>query len=1049
MKKIFSLIPTIFLTVLFIEAQTTIDNGTEVSGTWTIANSPYNINGLATVPPGNTLSIDPGVEIRFKTGDDFSYHTDESVDVGLLYVKGRLIAEGTSSQRITFTRQGDSGNWGCIAFSETAYPSSSFKYCKVEYANSISGLESDSYDGALSFRNPKVSISHSEITANNNHGIYANHATFIIQNCIIANNTLRGIYIGYPNKSSDTIIITNNTIVGNGSAGLRANKAHCKITNNIFWDNSESIFIQSYSSIASYNLVQEEDLVPHALIIGEGMIYNFDPQLGPDSYPQYNSPVINAGIQDTSGLYLSGYDFLGDSRINQGRIDIGAVESDAPKFIFLLSPNGKEGFLPGTSQPVSWKSNVENLKLEYSYDNGNNWVEITGSTPNDGLYNWIIPSIESESCNIRISDVTENSVFDVCDDNFVVFTSNIPDSTIVTGRLTVEHSPYYINGLAIVPFGDSLIIDPGVEIRFKTGDDFSYNDDNAVDVGLLYVKGKLIAEGTSSERITFTRQGDSGNWGCIAFPSTAAPSSSFKYCKVEYANRIIGLVSKSYNGALSFRNPKVSISHSEIIANNYNGIYSSYSTMFIQNCIIANNSGSGIISGNPFNSDDTTIIVNNTIVGNGSSGIYTHGNCKIVNNIFWNNSASFRSHYNASTSIGSYNIVQEDVIIDELLIIGEGMIYNLDPQFVDSDNNDYHLKVTSPGIDAGDPGNIYEMEPAENGGRINFGAYGNTNEATITKYLPRINYLSVNTGSMFGNDTLVIKGIQFLSTRAGGGVIFDNTAPTEYLYWSDDSIICITPPHMPDIVNINIINSDDKKGFGENCFSFFPPELRKNDPVFSNTSGGEQIIISGKLFGHSQNGVQVLFNQTEAPSYHTWTDTMIILDCPAHPEGLVDLLLKANDSVYYNFNESFLYSDKPLTELCGEISDTLYNSQIYLLTCPNTIPEGQTLVIEPGVLIIAQYDDDNLISITSNGVIKAVGNEYDSIKIISLPPYKGFWKGIIVNNQGLFDYCTIKSGINGISMGEGNLELKNSTISNNSNAALYLVGMEKTSFNKC
>ncbi|MCJ7446387.1 MAG: right-handed parallel beta-helix repeat-containing protein [Bacteroidales bacterium] len=1421
MKKIIVIILWGFLSAFFLKAQTTIDNGSEVSGTWTKINSPYLINGLATVPTGNTLIIEPGVEIRFKTGVDY-YYGDNSVDVGLLYVKGNLIAEGTSSQRITFTRQGDSGNWGCIAFSATADTSSSFKYCKVEYANMISGLESEPYIGALSFKNPKVSISHSEIIANNYHGIYSNHTTFIIQNCIIANNTLRGIYIGYDFNSKDTIIITNNTIVGNGSTGLQANVAKCKIVNNIFWNNSESIYIQSYTSIASYNLVQEDVLIGSSLIIGEGMVYNFDPQLGPDFCPQYNSPVINAGTQDTSGLYLSGYDFLGNNRINQSRIDIGAVESNALKLIWLLSPNGKEGFLAGTNQPIIWKSNVENLKLEYTYDNGSNWVEITGNTPNDGLYNWIIPAVESEYYNIRISDVTDNTFFDLCDDNFVIFTSNIPDSTFLAGRLTIEHSPYYINGLATVPNGDTLTIEPGVEIRFKTGTDYSYSD-NKADVGLLYVKGKLVAEGTSNQWITFTRQGDSGNWGCIAFAPTADVSSCLKYCKVEYANIISGLESRSYNGAVSLKNPKISISHSEIINNKSYGIYSDHTTFSIHNCIIANNSGYGIDINYAFKFSDRIDIANNTIVGNGLTGLDVIGYCKIVNNIFWNNGGSFKTSssytsnvsynlvqednmigkasqigdgmiYNYSPQLGpdftpqrnspainagapdtsglnisnydilgknrislnrvdigaiesdalkyiwlsapngkegflpgtaqnikwksnvsdikleytdnsgvtwkdidastpndslfnwiippvesesfnirisdvsdnsvfdvcddnfivftsnipdstiltgrltidyspyyinglatvpsgdtliidpgveirfktsdnsalagilsvkgdliaegtssqriiftrqgdtgnwgrisfvatagtsssikyckvefagsgaisirnpkisishseiinnksygiysdhstfsiynciiannsgygidinyafksgdiidianntivgngltgleiigackivnnifwnnagsfktsssytsnvSYSLVQEDVLIGSYVKIGEGMIYNLNPQFINSENNDYHLKVTSPGIDAGDPSYIYSMEPSENGGRINIGAYGNTVEAAITESLPRINYLSVNYGRMFGRDTLTIKGTQFFSNRGSGGVIFDNTESTEYLYWTEDSIICITPPHLPGIVNINIINSGDKKGFGENCFSFLPPVLNKPDPIFSNTSGGEQIIFSGELFGHSQNGMQVLFDQIEAPLYHTWKDDTIILNCPSHSEGLTDVIFKVNDSIYYNFNESFLYSDKPLTELCGEISDTLFNSQTYLLTCPVTIPENQTLFIEPGVLIIAQYNEDTLASITANGIIHANGNKSDPIKIISFPQHKGTWEGIILKKQGLFDYCVIKNGINGISVEKGNLELKNSTISNNSNAGLNLDG---------
>ena len=69
----------------------------------------------------------------------------------------------------------------------------------------------------------------------------------------------------------------------------------------------------------------------------------------------------------------------------------------------------------------------------------------------------------------------------------------------------------------------------------------------------------------------------------------------------------------------------------------------------------------------------------------------------------------------------------------------------LDPEFVDPINNNWHLKSTagsyedamwtasdldSPGVDMGDPDSDFSMEPNENGGRINLGAYGGTEQAS-------------------------------------------------------------------------------------------------------------------------------------------------------------------------------------------------------------------------------------------------------------------------------------------------------------------------------
>jgi hypothetical protein len=54
-------------------AATTIPAG-DVSGTWTATNSPYLIDGDITVPAGQTLTIDPGVEVLFQSAYKLTEH---------------------------------------------------------------------------------------------------------------------------------------------------------------------------------------------------------------------------------------------------------------------------------------------------------------------------------------------------------------------------------------------------------------------------------------------------------------------------------------------------------------------------------------------------------------------------------------------------------------------------------------------------------------------------------------------------------------------------------------------------------------------------------------------------------------------------------------------------------------------------------------------------------------------------------------------------------------------------------------------------------------
>ena len=95
-------------------SQTTIPAGTDIYGIWNLAGSPYLVQGEVIVPLDSTLIIEPGVEVRLKTGTDFNYNG--GVDCGFIWVDGTLLAHGTASQMIIFTRDGADGNWGIVYF---------------------------------------------------------------------------------------------------------------------------------------------------------------------------------------------------------------------------------------------------------------------------------------------------------------------------------------------------------------------------------------------------------------------------------------------------------------------------------------------------------------------------------------------------------------------------------------------------------------------------------------------------------------------------------------------------------------------------------------------------------------------------------------------------------------------------------------------------------------------------------------------------------------------------------------------------------------------
>ena len=81
--------------------RTEVGGSTSVDTTWTRRGSPYYVTSDVSVQSGVTLTVEPGVEVRFKKFSDFS-----GIKVGLS-VHGNLIAEGTEESPIVFTTSCD------------------------------------------------------------------------------------------------------------------------------------------------------------------------------------------------------------------------------------------------------------------------------------------------------------------------------------------------------------------------------------------------------------------------------------------------------------------------------------------------------------------------------------------------------------------------------------------------------------------------------------------------------------------------------------------------------------------------------------------------------------------------------------------------------------------------------------------------------------------------------------------------------------------------------------------------------------------------------
>jgi len=295
-KKLITIVFIFMCTFSF--SQTTISDGQKVTGKWTKAKSPYTLEGEAVIAVGSTLTIEPGVEVKFKTGLNNIY-TLKSFDIGFLKVNGTLIAEGTVSEPILFTRSGVSGNWGVILFTGSS-TSSSLKYCKIENAGSIvNAIDMVNFYGALSFYKSTGTVENCEIVNNSVTGISCiSSASPTIKNSVICNNLNIGIYC----YSLSNPAITNCTFAKNGWQGIYAiSNSSPTIKNSIFWDNTKE---NSFGSAnVSYCLIEETALSATASNKGNN-IFATDPLFTDSKNADFSlktsSPCIGKGASSAN-----------------------------------------------------------------------------------------------------------------------------------------------------------------------------------------------------------------------------------------------------------------------------------------------------------------------------------------------------------------------------------------------------------------------------------------------------------------------------------------------------------------------------------------------------------------------------------------------------------------------------------------------------------------------------------------------------------------------------------------------------------------------------
>ncbi|MDP3149076.1 MAG: LamG-like jellyroll fold domain-containing protein [Ignavibacteria bacterium] len=130
-------------------------------------------------------------------------------------------------------------------------------------------------------------------------------------------------------------------------------------------------------------------------------------------------------------------------------------------FLTVQSPNGGENLVAGAIDTIRWtSSNATTLNIEYSTDNGENWISIYPAMPSGiGSAPWLIPNTPSTNCKVKVTDNNNPDVFDVSDNVFTIAPQMFTDLVAYYPFMDGSLADFSGNGNAASNFGAQLVAD--------------------------------------------------------------------------------------------------------------------------------------------------------------------------------------------------------------------------------------------------------------------------------------------------------------------------------------------------------------------------------------------------------------------------------------------------------------------------------------------------------------------------------------------------------------------------------------------------------------
>ena len=472
--------------------------------------SPYDVDDVLEVSEAATLTIQPGVELRFQSRTWLSVGDTTA---------GKIVAEGTEQEPIVFTSDtpdnGAAGQWRGIVLMEKTSPGTRFQNVSIRYA----GAPGFGVKGCLSIQDvaaDSVSLDGVELDSCEQSGLWLDAAKVSLSSLSFKNMDT-GLWIAADSMGSVSEAASFDAVVSNRVQGGTVTADATWLAQPVAYDVSDSVEVEGVQS--------------PVLTLREGLVLRFEQgdwlevggadQGGLQVHGSQDNPVVLQSTIDAAAEGSWRGIFLKSQALNDSTLD----------YLHILHA-GQSGF--GVSgcvtldKPGADQFNITNSIFEKCAQSG-----VSAEESSHTLAKFEANTFKDMDTGLRFSPSAVGSVVggQVYED---VVNNIITEDTLSEDAVWPKQDiPWDVEGRVSVEGASDpvLTIAAGTTVRFGLGDWLEVGDTEG---------GGLLAVGTAAEPVVLTTSiaaAAPGSWRGVFLKRLTLPGTRLDYVELSYAGQ--------------------------------------------------------------------------------------------------------------------------------------------------------------------------------------------------------------------------------------------------------------------------------------------------------------------------------------------------------------------------------------------------------------------------------------------------------------------------------------------------------------------------------